>query len=59
MANAFATLDVVAVDDNATTLTLIRTLLSSLGVPDIRCCASPPQALALIRTRPPQILLTD
>lgn len=52
-------MSMVILDDNQHTLTLIRSVLRSLGVEQVRCYLRPESAMAAIEAKPPQIVLTD
>lgn len=52
-------MDIVALDDNHHTLSLIRSVLRSLGHDRIRCYLKPESALAAIEGAPPQLVITD
>ncbi|MBN9524694.1 MAG: response regulator [Alphaproteobacteria bacterium] len=52
-------MSIVVLDDNQHTLSLVRSVLRSLGVENVRCYLRPESALAAIEAKPPQIVLTD
>ncbi len=52
-------MDIVALDDNHHTLSLVRSVLRSLGYDRIRCYLKPESALAAIEAAPPQLVITD
>jgi DNA-binding response OmpR family regulator len=52
-------MSMVILDDNQHTLSLIRSVLRSLGVEQVRCYLRPESAIAAIEAKPPQIVLTD
>lgn len=52
------TADIVAVDDDHTSLTLLKAYLEGLGYP-VRAFRDPREALASIQRSPPKILVTD
>ncbi len=52
-------LDVLVVDDTKFMLKLMKLILKSMEIGNVRCCGNPEDALAEMHERPPDLIITD